>query len=84
MIWDELDAVIALADDSDRWIDDNGNEHWLTDELSAVFDKHDDISDYNVDSTTAFESCGLTAGVISIAWVQQGELYTLNFEWRET
>jgi len=81
-IFDELNNYIELADGSDGWIDEEDNWHELTKEIGNFLSRH--FEQYDVERVTAFESCGCDAGVVCMAWIDDGNLQTHNIKWRRT
>jgi len=57
--------------------DEEDNEFYLKDELENFF--NEDRIKNSVEITEAFDSCGYSCSVISVVWIEDGEIETDNF-----
>lgn len=51
----------------------------LTEAIEEVF-KDSDIQ-HSIEDIQNFESCGYDCGIVSVAFIEDGKLYHMNFEW---
>lgn len=57
----------------------NENGDCLIDAIENAF--KDFNGQYSVEDVGSFESCGYDCGIISVAFVENGKLHHMNFEW---
>lgn len=56
--------------------DENKNEYYMPDEVQELFESYGVV--YKLDISDCYESCGYACDMLSIAWIENDELFMEN------
>lgn len=66
----------------DSFILKYNNEEYLGDCIEEILKNSEDVTQYTVNETDAFESPGYDTGVVYAAWVEtDGTLHIIDYQW---
>lgn len=60
----------------------NGNDECIEDVLEELFHTEGFTdNEFSIETDTLFSSCGYDTGYCAIAWIEDNQLHTYNFQW---
>ena len=82
-VWSAIvDMVERNFVHEDSFILKYNNEESLEDSIEEILKNSEDVTQYEVSETDAFESPGYDTGVVYAAWVEtDGTLHTIDYQW---
>jgi hypothetical protein len=82
-VWSAIvDMVERNFVHEDSFILKYNNGEYLEDSIEEILKNSEDVTQYKVSETDAFESPGYDTGVVYAAWVEtDGTLHTIDYQW---